>query len=193
MTTDSGAAVVATKTEGGLTDTATTTYVTPENTLAPFTNNAIFYEGRTVTWYLWFDTASGIWLKCDGLNGTGSCAAPLTSADYLTTVDMEGQTVYLYGYKLLTRYPNGTDFPESWGLGRGGHDGARWCGTCHPAQAGEEIGGEFHSHPGSCTYCHGNPADGSSFDFPHTSTNGSLLKEYPDALCVVCHSKGSLN
>jgi len=53
--------------------------------------------------------------------------------------------------------------------------------------------GTYHNHPTACTYCHGNPliataAGVSSKDFPHTSGNSSLLKQYPDGLCINCHT-----
>lgn len=187
----STADAVSTPTAGG------SGLTSPLTNIHQWTTGGTFLEGRTTLWVLYYNTSTGIWQKCTDKT--------YTSCQNLTTVDMEGQTVYLYGYKLLSMYPNWTGTPtslpatmtspgtpESWGMGQGGHDGARWCGTCHPSQMGEEVGGLHPSHPGSCTYCHGNPADGSSFDFPHTSTNGSLLKEYPDALCIVCHSKGTL-
>jgi predicted CXXCH cytochrome family protein len=81
---------------------------------------------------------------------------------------------------------------KSWGTDSHNHDMATWCGTCHSAAVDVSFGGTYHSHPTGCTACHGNPADGSSADFPHSSTNAFLLKAVPDALCITCHKAGSL-
>lgn len=130
------------------------------------------------------------WEKCDDAAGTTNCVA-------LTKVDAEGQTKYLYGYNLLTTYPNHNwDNPESWGVAYRGRDAARWCGQCHPSKVSSEFGTAFtqHNHPTDCTYCHGNPNTGigTSKDYPHTSDTGKFLKAYPDGICVACHSAGSL-
>ena len=124
-------------------------------------------------------------------------ATPTAQAcSYLTTSDSEGQTVYLYGYKLLSAYPNHSwaQGPESWAMSNHSHDVARWCGRCHNQAVDEAIDATstYHAHPTGCTSCHGNPNDMSSFDFPHTSTMGKLLKDYPDALCINCHTSGAL-
>ena len=139
------------------------------------------------------------WERC-----TTTDAGPVTpsNCEFLTLADAEGQIVYEYGYKLLTAYPNHNWLKaESWGLAYRGTDSARWCGACHTTKTSGDFGVEgeyavagvtYHSHPTACYYCHGNPTDGSSYDFPHTSTKGKLLKEFPDALCISCHRSGTL-
>jgi len=148
-------------------------------------NDAAYMSGTTVK-YLHQGT-DGVWEGCTATGGGGTCAD-------LTATDSEGQTVYLYGYKLLSAYPNHswTQGPESWGLDSYSHDQARWCGRCHDKALPSLFGGTFHSHPTGCTACHGNPSDNTSFDFPHTSTFSKFLKSYPDALCISCHTSGSL-
>jgi hypothetical protein len=136
-----------------------------------------------------------VWQACTQTGGAGTCTD-------LTTRDSEGQTVYLFGYKMLTAYPNhdytgsalGGGGGESWGVDARSHDQARWCGTCHPNKVAAEYGGTYHNHPTGCTACHGNPTDQGtvSADFPHTSTFAMFLKSYPDGLCVSCHTAGSL-
>jgi hypothetical protein len=167
------------------------------------------YAGSAATptiYYLHLDTDPIIWEKCSATSPAAIAGGPDTGCSYLTTTDSEGQTVYLYGYKLLSAYPNHNWLKaESWGLGYRGTDQARWCGACHTSKTSPDFGVEgeyavdvagvpttFHSHPTACNYCHGSPSDGSSADFPHTSGNGALLKEYPDALCLACHTQGSL-
>src|SRR3989304_6964621 len=91
-------------------------------------------------------------------------------------------------------YPNHAySTAKSWYTDYRGRDSAVWCGTCHPSKVDESLGGQYHNHPTACDYCHGNPATaGGRSDFPHTSENSMLLKNYPDALCTTCHTKGSL-
>ena len=72
------------------------------------------------------------------------------------------------------------------------HDQAQWCGRCHDQALPSQYGGTYHNHPTGCTSCHGNPNDATSTDFPHTSTFQSFLKDYPDLLCINCHTAGSL-
>jgi hypothetical protein len=121
-------------------------------------------------------------------------AATASTCSFLTAADAEGQTVSLYGYKLLSAYPNHSwdQGPESYGMAQRSRDSARWCGRCHNQAVDTMFGGTFHAHPTGCTSCHGNPNDMSSFDFPHTSTSKTFLKDYPDALCINCHTAGSL-
>jgi predicted CXXCH cytochrome family protein len=184
------------------------------------------YKGSSASptvYYLHLDTngavagsTASVWEKCDQ-SATGAVqtvtpagealdTVPAGTCSLLTTTDSEGQTVSLYGYKLLTAYPNHNYLSaESWGVAYRSTDQARWCGTCHPSKVSPDLGVEgefavdiagvptvFHSHPTACNYCHGSPTDGGSADFPHTSTRGVLLKEYPDALCLSCHTQGTL-
>ncbi len=109
-------------------------------------------------------------------------------------VDREGQVVSLYGYKLLSMFPNHQyTAAKSWGTDSRRRDESVWCGTCHPSRLDVALGGAYHAHPTACDYCHGNPnGAGASRDFPHTSENDMLLKDYPDALCITCHTSGSL-
>jgi hypothetical protein len=132
-------------------------------------------------------TADGVWEQCSDAAGTTGCV------DF-TMTDSEGQTVYGYGYKLLSAYPNfnWTGGGESWGLDASAHDQGRWCGSCHPNKVDTAYGGTFHNHPTGCTACHGNPTgDTTSTDFPHTSTFGEFLKSYPDGLCISCHNNSN--
>jgi len=152
-------------------------------------NTAIYYgsvAGQPAVKYLHLNGA--VWQACTGMDGSGTCSD-------LTTTDSEGQTVSLYGYKLLSAYPNFNwdGGGESWGVDARTHDQARWCGSCHPNKVATEYGGTFHNHPTGCTACHGNPtADTTSKDFPHTSSFGQFLKSYPDGLCITCHHEGEL-
>jgi len=138
-----------------------------------------------------------------------------TTCSYAQTYDAEGQLVSLYGFKLLSSSPNhqypppgtppsGTFYLDN--VNRTGaragvrsyntdiynHDGMLFCGTCHSRSVDDSAGGTYHNHPTGCEACHGNPRDGSSFDYPHTSTFAYFLQEYPDALCITCHTAGSL-
>jgi hypothetical protein len=149
-------------------------------------NDAPIYVGATLK-YLHLN--GSVWQGCTATGGGGTCTD-------LTTTDSEGQTVYLYGYKLLSAYPNFSwdNGGESWGVDTRAHDQARWCGECHTRHTPSEFGGTYHNHPTGCTACHGNPAsDPTSKDFPHTSTFGNFLTQYPDGLCIgSCHTAGSL-
>jgi len=145
-----------------------------------------FAGGGTTVKYLHFDAARNVWQACSDPSDIGC-------TDLIAT-DTEGESAYLYGYKLLSAYPNHSwsDGPESWNMDARGHDGARWCGRCHDLATPSEYGGTAHSHPTGCTTCHGNPNEGTSTDFPHTSTFSTFLKDYPDLLCINCHTAGSL-
>lgn len=128
----------------------------------------------------------GQWKLCTNDAIDGTCVDAQTK-------DSEGQLVSLYGYKLLSTYPNHTyGSVASWGVDKYDHDQLKWCGACHPSRVDSSYGGTFHNHPTGCTACHGNPAAGPDADFPHTSSVGAFLKDYPDALCVTCHTSGSL-
>jgi len=144
--------------------------------------------GTTPTLKYLNKTAGGSWQLCDSAGGGGTCVDA-------TIADSEGQTVSLYGYKLLSAHPNHTYSKfQSWGTDYRKRDQAGWCGVCHKSMLDESLGGPAgsHTHPTACDYCHGNPSDASSADFPHSSTMGKLLKQYPDALCVSCHTASSL-
>jgi doubled CXXCH motif protein len=160
----------------------------------PFAENTqIYYGTDPVTFqpavkYLHLNGT--VWQACTAASGGGTCTN-------LTTKDSSGNTVYLYGYKMLSAYPNFNwdGGGESWGLDRYTHDQARWCGTCHPKHVSGDFGAAFtyHNHPTGCNACHGNPAgDSTSTDFPHTSTFADFLKKYPDGLCIDCHTAGAL-
>lgn len=117
-------------------------------------------------------------------------AGTATACKYAQINDAEGNLSSLYGYKLLSAYPNHTySQPKSYSTDKYNHDQPLWCGSCHPSRVDSEFpgAGGYHNHPTGCSTCHGNPADGTSADFPHTSTMGKLLTRYPDALCVSCH------
>lgn len=117
-------------------------------------------------------------------------AGTATACKYAQINDAEGNLSSLYGYKLLSAYPNHTySSPASYSTDKYNHDQPYWCAACHKSRLDSEFpgAGSFHNHPTGCSTCHGNPADGSSADFPHTSTMQKLLTRYPDALCVNCH------
>jgi predicted CXXCH cytochrome family protein len=108
-------------------------------------------------------------------------------------VDGSVQTeTHAIGTDLVVQAGSLTATVKSWGTDSHNHDMATWCGTCHTAAVDVSFGGAYHSHPTGCTACHGNPADGSSADFPHSSTSPFLLKAVPDALCITCHKAGTL-
>jgi hypothetical protein len=170
------------------------------------TNEPAIQQLHLDTDYTTGATNQSIWLACnqgavtavaDGLDTVSG-----VPCQYLQITDSEGQLSSLFGYKLLTAFPNydylgsalGGGGGESWGLDTRSHDQARWCGTCHPTKVSDLFGGTYHNHPTGCTSCHGNPsADATSKDFPHTSTFGQFLTSYPDGLCVGrCHTAGSL-
>ncbi len=136
---------------------------------------------------------AGVWEMCDSATPAAVPGGPDSGCAYAQVKDSEGQLVYMFGYKLLSAYPNHTYAEvKSWGADKYDHDQPKWCGSCHPSRLDEEFGGATHNHPTGCGACHGNPADASSADYPHTSTKGGLLKALPDALCVTCHTAGSL-
>jgi hypothetical protein len=108
-------------------------------------------------------------------------------------VDGSPQTEsHVSGTNVLAQSGSSVATVKSWGTDIYDHDSALWCGTCHTYSVDAAFGGQWHSHPTGCTACHGNPADGSSADFPHSSTNEFMLQEFPDALCISCHTPGSL-
>lgn len=150
-------------------------------------------EGTQIRWK---NPTTGQWARKYlhlGASGWEVCDAGNTNCVPAQVKDSEGQLVYLYGYELLSAYPNHTSSQvKGWGVDKYEHDGAKWCGTCHPSRIDVAAGGTYHNHPRGCTACHGNPADGSSADFPHTSTLGEFLINHPDALCITCHTSGSL-
>lgn len=119
----------------------------------------------------------------------------------------DGARVSAYGYRLLSAYPNHSwKVPASWGADLRLDDQPSWCGKCHPSRVDAMFpaawvngvegysgsAGTYHNHPTPCTYCHGNPSlpQGGSNDFPHTSSNTNFLKQYPDGLCIQCHTGG---
>ncbi len=168
------------------------------NDVDAWAEGAPIYAGRNLR-YLHLDVSTNAagekaWTACLAAGPAVVANALDTGCSYLTAADTEGESAYTYGYKLLSAYPNHTwtQGPESWGMDASNHDGARWCGRCHDEATPSEYGGTFHNHPTGCTACHGNPNDGTSTDFPHTSTFQDLLKDYPDLLCINCHTAGSL-
>jgi predicted CXXCH cytochrome family protein len=145
--------------------------------------------------FLDWDGASRAWRLCTTEAAVTLGDASNASCGWATIVDEAGQTVSLESYKMLSAYPNHTySTQQSWGVVGRNTDGGKWCATCHETRIDESFGtgSTFHNHPTRCTSCHGNPLDGSSKDFPHTSTMEALLKDYPDALCVSCHGAGGM-
>lgn len=85
--------------------------------------------------------------------------------------------------KLLSAKPNHNDTAVL--------DEVAFCIGCHEARASASYGGIENNHPSEvCLLCHANQTGES--DFPHTSTNQRLLSQEPDALCVGCHTAGTL-
>ncbi|MBI5869934.1 MAG: hypothetical protein HZB44_03095 [Actinobacteria bacterium] len=85
------------------------------------------------------------------------------------------------GTKLLSALPNHS-------MGTAAADTLDFCISCHDKR--DNVGVE-KNHPSTyCLTCHANQAGES--DFPHTSTNQRLLQLEPDALCVLCHTAGTL-
>ena len=158
--------------------------------------------------YLYQPSAGAPWQVCTDTSHT--------TCYYAQTLDAEGQLVSLYGFKLLSSSPNhqypfpgtppsGTLYYDdvnrtgaragvrSYNTDIYNHDGMLFCGTCHSRNVDDSYGGTYHNHPTGCEACHGNPAnDATSNDYPHTSTFQYLLQDVPDALCITCHTAGSL-
>lgn len=127
---------------------------------------------------------------------------PTAAAVYTVQVaDVDGKTgrgwnnttpaVHAAGDDVLTMGTNRAAV-RSWKTDIYNHDGSLVCGTCHSSRIDWSWGGTNHNHPTGCEACHGNPSDGSSSDFPHSSTSSVLLQEVPDGLCINCHTQGSL-
>ncbi len=136
------------------------------------------WEGTEGAWHWCADSAEVV--PGDGVGATCGYAV-------LEDSDGDGFDSYAYGYKLLTRNPNYqyANAALTWD-GRDGSD--EWCASCHEPR----LDSDTHNNHPRCTRCHGNPADGTSFDYPHTSTKAYLLVDIPDALCVSCHRQGRL-
>lgn len=173
-------------------------------------NDAAIYQyvispttGRASPTIFYLYNDAGVWKKCpvpttDPGWAIGSCSYLTKSNRQAAPVDDIGQqNIYLYGYKLLSAFPNhnyGT--PESWGVGYRDTDAARWCGACHRSKVSDHFGLPFYdnNHPTACGYCHGIPSDQStsSKDYPHTSTKVNFLVSLPDGLCIGCHTQYTL-
>jgi predicted CXXCH cytochrome family protein len=155
---------------------------------------AVYQTGSTSYKYLHKDTDPNVWESCAAAGPAAVAGGPDSGCTYLLATDTEGESAYLYGYKLLSAYPNHSwnEKPVSWNMDKYSHDQSQWCGRCHDKALPSQYGGTYHNHPTGCTSCHGNPNDGTSTDFPHTSTFQSFLKDYPDLLCINCHTAGSL-
>jgi hypothetical protein len=155
-------------------------------------NSGIWWQNPTTGGYQFRylnKHANGSWEVCTAVDGGGTC-------NWAQIRDAQGQLVSLFGYKLLTRYPN-QDYSsiKSYRTDTRDRDTPKWCSSCHPSRVDTSFGGTLHNHPTGCLSCHGDPvqvADGSrelSKDFPHTSTVDWLLRDYPDALCTTsCHT-----
>ena len=93
------------------------------------------------------------------------------------------------GTKLLSSRPNHT-------LSTPATDEFSFCVSCHDKR--DNVGVE-KNHPAQayCLTCHavqsnaGTPGGGTA-DFPHTSVNKRILYMEPDALCLLCHTAGTL-
>ncbi|MBI4728857.1 MAG: hypothetical protein HY775_05065 [Acidobacteria bacterium] len=164
-----------------------------EGTTVSWKNAGGTYENRTLDW----DGTNDAWRLCpSGQTPTAGAGYNASCTDYAQVKDAENQNVSLYGYKLLSAYPNHSATKKSYKTAQNNNDGAKWCATCHPSRLSDEaeFGGTLHNHPTGCDACHANPASGvgTSTDFPHTSDTSDLLQNFPDALCTTCHASGSL-
>lgn len=117
--------------------------------------------------------------------------AGLTTCTAANVKDVKGEWTPMFGYKLLSAFPNATT-----GSGAKAYqsftaykyvDSDLWCGSCHTNRVNADAN-TLHNHP-SCTRCHNNPTG--EDDYPHTTSNDWLLKQYPDALCTSCHNGSS--
>ncbi|NIA24950.1 MAG: hypothetical protein GWP04_05210 [Gammaproteobacteria bacterium] len=158
-------------------------------------------SGSPPTWsqvWLDYDEANDAWAFCalsgdviTTSTGTDSCMSASTAgATWATVSDAAGVSKYLFAYNLLTPGPNHQYSPgeATFRTLNDGTDVYDWCATCHTGKSDTA-----HNHYTTCYACHGNPsADSASDDFPHSSTFSTLLKEYPDGLCLNCHTSGSL-
>lgn len=150
--------------------------------------------------------ATPFWEVCANL-AYSSCAPWKLEAQDGGFNRPDGALVSAYGYRILSAYPNHSwKVPASWGADLRLDDQPSWCGKCHPSRVDAAFpaawvngvagysgsAGTYHNHPTPCTYCHGNPSlpQGGSNDFPHTSSNTGFLKQYPDGLCIACHTGG---
>ncbi|MDF1595332.1 MAG: cytochrome c3 family protein [Acidimicrobiia bacterium] len=166
-----------------------------------------FYQGNTQLWLDYSGDATNPnadWFACeaaaDVMIGTGVGTACAKRFDALTINDEEGKPSSLFGYKLLSSYPNHTwGSKSSFKFDNHAHDVSVWCSKCHDSKSIDTAG--IHNHPTGCLACHGNPSDvdsrgrftvATAFDFPHTSPNAAFLRALPDALCISCHTRGSL-
>jgi hypothetical protein len=130
------------------------------------------------------------WQLCSAADGGGTCTDAAVK-------NAKNETVSLYAYQLLSASPNHTwSHRHSYKTDLANKDGATFCGTCHSTIISDELGGVVHAHPTGCDACHGNsalsisapgPANGYP-DFPHSVRHDDMLKQYPDGLCITCHT-----
>ncbi|GBE22404.1 MAG TPA: hypothetical protein ENH00_12485 [Actinobacteria bacterium] len=170
-----------------------------EGTSIEVDNGAVPLVWTTV--WLDYDETEDAWAFCDTLGhvvtatdtGFDSCETTQATASvssWATVKNAANQDSYLFAYNLLSAGPN-----HQYGAGHStfrtvdkGTDVYDWCATCHTSKSST-----MHNHYTTCYACHGNPsADTNSKDFPHSSTADTLLKAYPDGMCVNCHTSGSL-
>jgi predicted CXXCH cytochrome family protein len=87
---------------------------------------------------------------------------------------------------LLSARPNHITTPVA------SYSDGSFCLACHDKNLG--VDASQKTHPSQfCLSCHGDEASGGGTqDFPHTSTNHRLLTTEPDALCLECHTAGTL-
>jgi len=121
-------------------------------------NTEIQYNwGGSTGWASAYLDIDGSWYVCptpgDVVAGAGHGASCIPA----TVKDAEEQEVSLYGYKLLSAYPNHTySTVQSYKTDTYNHDGADWCTACHTAN---DLNGPNHNHSTGCSACHGNPTD----------------------------------
>jgi Doubled CXXCH motif (Paired_CXXCH_1) len=119
--------------------------------------------------------------------------APGTPATYTVSRPVDGTTAAAHNAGDTVLILSGTQrySIRSYNTDQYNHDGMLWCGSCHRTQVDAAFGGQYHNHPTGCDACHGNDAAGDA-DFPHSSSSQMMLRAIPDALCLECHTAGSL-
>ncbi len=67
-----------------------------------------------------------------------------------------------------------------------------FCEACHNLVGTASDSNPIHKHLPLCVSCHGDPSNGASRDFPHTSPNADLLITDTANLCSQCHDPATL-
>ncbi len=116
-----------------------------------------------------------------------SCHTPHGSTDISTSF---GDQLTDTGFKpvtadmMLTNRPNHVSTPV--------RSYNEFCQACHNLVGTASDSNPSHKHPPLCVSCHGDPSNGASRDFPHTSPNPGLLITDAANLCSQCHNPATL-